>query len=294
MINYPNTFICPKTKTTLVLATDGKTLRNSSEQEPITYEINDIIDFTYPKVLFEQDLKELLAYNDAYQRYDRGVSWVFDSLNSDEASTRQKMITMLGLKPGMKVLEVGAGTGKDSELIIEAISPGGQAFLSDLSPNMLRIAKQRLKPNQVDVNYFIANGTYLPFEDNSFDAIFHFGGINTFSERQAAFEEFNRVVKVGGRIVIGDESVAPWLRHEYTYQTLMTANPMFADNVPFEDLPKNIDNFELHWIFGFAYYVMAYNKTEMAPEVDVNLQIPGKNFEDNWKIRSERNVQKKS
>jgi ubiquinone/menaquinone biosynthesis C-methylase UbiE len=72
----------------------------------------------------------------------------------------------------MKVLEVGAGTGKDSELIIKAIAPGGQAFLSDLSPNMLRLAKQRLQPEEVDVNYFIANGTYLPFEDNTFDAVF--------------------------------------------------------------------------------------------------------------------------
>ncbi|MDI9864030.1 class I SAM-dependent methyltransferase [Flectobacillus longus] len=294
MSNYEQKFICPKTKTALVLAEDGNTLHNTSTEEPISYEINDIVDLTYPKELFEQDRKEQLAYNDAYQRYDRGVTWVFESLNSDEATVRQKMTNLLGLKPGMKVLEVGAGTGKDSELIIKAIAPGGQAFLSDLSPNMLRLAKQRLQPEDVDVNYFIANGTYLPFEDNTFDAVFHFGGINTFSERKEAFEEFNRVVKVGGRVVVGDESVAPWLRDQSSYQTLMSANPMFADQVPLEDLPKNIDNFELHWIFGFGYYVLAFEKTDKTPEVNVNLQIPGKDFEDNWRIRAERNAQKKA
>lgn len=288
MDNYEQNFICPKTKTKLVLSDDGKTLHNTSAKEPLSYEVNDIVDLTYPKELFEQDRKEQMAYNDAYQRYDRGVTWVFESLNSDENINRQKMCSLLHLKPGMKVLEVGAGTGKDSELIIKAISPDGEAFLSDLSPKMLQLAKQRLQPENVDINYFIANGTYLPFEDNTFDAVFHFGGINTFAERKEAFEEFNRVAKVGARIVVGDESVPAWLREEPTYKTLMKANPMFADEVPLNDLPKNIENFELHWIFGFGYYVMGYNKSEKKPEVNVNLQIPGKDFEDNWRLRAEK------
>jgi ubiquinone/menaquinone biosynthesis C-methylase UbiE len=288
MNNYEQNFICPKTKTKLVLSEDGKTLHNTSSDEPISYEIGDILDLTYPKELFEQDRKERVAYDDAFQRYDRGVTWVFESLNSDEQVNRQKMCDLLHLKPGMKVLEVGAGTGKDSELIIKAIAPNGEAYLSDLSPKMLQLAKQRLNPEGVTVNYFIANGTYLPFEDNTFDAVFHFGGINTFAERKEAFEEFSRVAKVGARIVIGDESVPSWLRNEPTYKTLMKANPMFADEVPLQDLPKNIENFELHWIFGFGYYVMGYNKSAISPEVNVNLQIPGKDFEDNWRLRAEK------
>ena len=288
MDNYEQNYICPKTKTELELSADGKTLTNTSIQQPLSYEVNDIVDLTFPKELFEQDRKEQMAYNDAYQRYDRGVTWVFESLNSDEQANREKMCSLLHLKPGMKVLEVGAGTGKDSELIIKAIAPNGEAFLSDLSPKMLQLAKQRLQPDGVTVNYFIANGTYLPFEDETFDAVFHFGGINTFAERKEAFAEFNRVAKVGARIVVGDESVAPWLRNEPSYQTLMKANPMFADEVPFEDLPKNIENFELHWIFGFGYYVMGYNKVDNKPEVNVNLQIPGKDFEDNWRLRAEK------
>jgi ubiquinone/menaquinone biosynthesis C-methylase UbiE len=288
MNNYEQNFICPKTKTKLVLSEDGKTLHNTSSDELISYEIDDILDLTYPKELFEQDRKERVAYDDAFQRYDRGVTWVFESLNSDEQVNRQKMCDLLHLKPGMKVLEVGAGTGKDSELIIKAIAPNGEAYLSDLSPKMLQLAKQRLNPEGVMVNYFIANGTYLPFEDNTFDAVFHFGGINTFAERKEAFEEFSRVAKVGARIVVGDESVPSWLRNEPTYKTLMKANPMFADEVPLQDLPKNIENFELHWIFGFGYYVMGYNKSAINPEVNVNLQIPGKDFEDNWRLRAEK------
>lgn len=208
MSDFFNQIICPKTKTKLVLSADGKTLSNTSTEEPISYDVNNIVDLVYPKELFEQDRKEQVAYNDAHTRYDRGVSWVFESLRANEAATRKAMIALLKLKPGMKVLEVGAGTGRDSAYIIDRVTPGGYVALSDLSPAMLTHAKEKFADKtDVTIDYFIGNGAYLPFEDNTFDAVFHFGGINTFSERAKAFEEFNRVVKIGGRVVVGDESV---------------------------------------------------------------------------------------
>lgn len=294
MNNFFEQLICPKTKTKLVLSADGKTLSNTSTEEPLSYDTNNIVDLVYPKELFEQDRKEQVAYNDAHLRYDRGVSWVFESLRANETATRKQMTGLLKLKPGMKVLEVGAGTGKDSALIIDKITPGGHAVLSDLSPAMLGHAKQKFADKKdVKIDYFIGNGSYLPFEDNTFDALFHFGGINTFAERAKAFEEFARVVKVGGRIVVGDESTAQWLRDQKTYQILMDANPMFADEVPLQDLPKNIKDVNLQWIFGNAYYVLSFRKTKKAPTVNVNLQIPNKDFKDNWRLRAEKNRKKK-
>ena len=136
MSDFFEQLICPKTHTKLVLSTDGKTLNNTSTEEPVSYDVNDIVDLVFPRELFEQDRKEQVAYNDAHTRYDRGVSWVFESLHANEATTRKQMISLLKLKPGMKVLEVGAGTGKDSAFIIDKITPGGHAVLSDLSPAM--------------------------------------------------------------------------------------------------------------------------------------------------------------
>ncbi len=295
MTEFFNQLICPKTHTKLVLSADGKTLSNTSKEEPISYDIyaNGIVDMVYPKELFEQDRKEQVAYNDAYLRYDRGVSWVFESLRANEAATRKQMMSHLKLKKGMKVLEVGAGTGKDSALIIDRITPNGHAVLSDLSPAMLGYAKEKLADKKdVKIDYFVGNGSYLPFEDNTFDALFHFGGINTFAERKKAFEEFARVVKVGGRIVVGDESTAPWLRDQKTYQILMDANPMFADTVPLEDLPKNVKDVRLEWIFGNAFYVLSFRKLKKAPTVNVNLQIPNKTEKDNWRLRAIKNRKK--
>ena len=285
---FLESLVCPLTRTPLTLSADQKTL---TSEDGTVYEVGDtgIVNMLYPKELLPEDAREQYLYDQAFLRYDRGVSWVFETLNhSDEAATRQFFIDLMELKPGMSALEVGAGTGKDSALILDKVRPGGTAVLSDLSPNMLKLAQEKLSTENVDVHYFLGNGSYLPFADNTFDAVFHFGGINTFSERKKAFEELTRVVKPGGKVVVGDESIAPWLRERESYATLLKANPLFRAEVPLEDLPANIESFKLHYVFGNAFYIMEYKVTAMAPEVDIDLPIPGKDFVDTWRLRAEK------
>ncbi len=284
--SFLSSLLTPDTHEALTVSTDGQLL---TAPNGTTYEVLDggIVNMLYPKELLAEDAREQYLYDQAYQRYDRGVSWVFETLDgSDEVATRQFMIGLMNLKPGMTVLEVGAGTGKDSALILEQIKPGGTAVLSDLSPNMLRLATQKLNADDVNIQFLLANGSYLPFADNTFDALFHFGGINTFSERKQAFLEMTRVVRPGGKVVIGDESVAPWLRETETYAMLLKANPLFRAEVPLEDVPANARQFALHYIFGNAFYVMEYVVGETTPVVNVDLPIPGKDFVDTWRIRA--------
>ncbi|MEK3903244.1 class I SAM-dependent methyltransferase [Paenibacillus sp. FSL R7-0179] len=46
----------------------------------------------------------------------------------------------------------------------------------------------------------------LPFQDNSFDSVYHVGGINVFSDPHAAVLEMIRVAKPGTRLMIADET----------------------------------------------------------------------------------------
>ncbi|MDP5120952.1 MAG: methyltransferase type 11, partial [Spirosomaceae bacterium] len=61
MTDFFNQLICPKTKTKLTLSEDGKTLNNTSTDEPISYDVKNIVDLVYPKELFEEDRKEQVA-----------------------------------------------------------------------------------------------------------------------------------------------------------------------------------------------------------------------------------------
>jgi ubiquinone/menaquinone biosynthesis C-methylase UbiE len=283
---FLDALVCPLTNTPLQVTEDGQKLVN---EEGTVYEIGDtgIVNMLYPKELLPEDAREQYLYDQAFLRYDKGVSWMFETLNhSDEKKTREFMISLLNLAPGKTVLEVGSGTGKDSAIILEKIRPGGTAVLSDLSPNMLKLAQEKLDTSDINVHYVLSNGSYLPFEDNTFDAVFHFGGINTFSERKKAFTELARVVKPGGKVVVGDECIAPWLRNEPTYQTLWKANPLFRGDVPLADLPANLEDFKLHWIFGNAFYVLEFVVSENAPQIDIDHPMPGKDFIDNWRVRA--------
>jgi ubiquinone/menaquinone biosynthesis C-methylase UbiE len=46
----------------------------------------------------------------------------------------------------------------------------------------------------------------LPFRDNSFDIVFHVGGINFFSDKQKAIDEMIRVAKENTKLLIADET----------------------------------------------------------------------------------------
>ena len=56
------------------------------------------------------------------------------------------------------------------------------------------------------VELFLGKAEELPFISDSFDSVFHIGGINFFFERKRAIDEMIRVARPGTKIVIADES----------------------------------------------------------------------------------------
>jgi ubiquinone/menaquinone biosynthesis C-methylase UbiE len=196
-----------------------------------------VYDFSYPARLLPSDEEFLQKYDASADRYDEGLCWLFRSFYEDEDDVRGGMIDLLRLQPGNRVLEVGCGTGKDSSHIVRRLGPDGELFALELSPAMLRRAKMRLEHEAAHVEYFVANGAFLPFADHAFDAVFHFGGINEFGEISRALAEMARVVKPGGKVVVGDEGVPPWLRNEEFGKILINANPLYRHHPPLQDLP---------------------------------------------------------
>jgi SAM-dependent methyltransferase len=186
------------------------------------------------------------------------------------------MVDLLGLRPGQRVLETGCGTGKDSELILGRIKPDGALYAQDLSIGMLRVARDKLGADDGSVEFVLSNAAYLPFGDSTFDAAFHFGGVNTFGELRRALAEMARVVRVGGKVVVGDEGIAPWLRRRLFGRILIKANPLYAHRPPLEALPPNASEVGVRWILGNAFYLIEFRVADSPPFVDLDLPIPGK------------------
>lgn len=263
---------------------DGKILEGSFRAGTSSYEVRDgIPDFLYPSELMQNDAEFKQKYDKTADQYDVGLDWLFKSFSEDENTVRSSMLDLLGIKPGDKVLEVGCGTGKDSILIARRLNGRGQLFLQELSIGMLNLCRKRLGDEGYEAEFLTGNGSYLPFPDGYFDAVFHFGGINTFDEKARAFKEFTRVTKSGGTVVVGDESVPPWLREKDFGKILMNANPLYKYEVPLALLPESARNVSVRWLLGNCFYVIRYEVGSGCPPLDVDLPIPGKG--DSLRIR---------
>lgn len=235
-----------------------------------------IPDLVQPRDLQPSDADVQAKYDVGAESYDSGLRWMWRAFSADENTVRNELIDLLELEPGMRVLETGCGTGEDSWRILERLGDTGELFAQDLSGGMLRVARRRLADHHAPHELLLSNASYLPFADKAFDAAYHFGGINTFSERRRALAEMSRVVRTGGKVVFGDEGIAPWQRRKRIGRILINANGLYAHRPPLAELPEDALQVRLKWIISNAFYVVDYRVGDAPPPVDLDLPIPGK------------------
>src|SRR3989344_3972726 len=107
------------------------------------------------------------------------------------------------LKPmkGERILEVGAGSGFFSGVISEMIEESGKLVVSDPSDEQLDGVKDLKKTNIKIVQQGAEN---LNLSENYFDAVWSFGAMHHVFQKQKSLEDFKRVLKKDGRIIIVD------------------------------------------------------------------------------------------
>jgi len=110
------------------------------------------------------------------------------------------IIQLLNAKGSDVVLDVASGTGEPG-LTIATMLSGGKVVITDLSVDMLEIARENAdKRGVVNIETVACDVCELPFADNSFDAISCRFGFMFFPDMLMAAKEMVRVLKPGGRI----------------------------------------------------------------------------------------------
>lgn len=268
-------FICPQTHQALSTIEEpgGKKLKTNNG---IEYKfINGFADLTYPPVLGTRGKETLEFYENRANVYDKFLYQTFKTHNEDEHATRNGFIDKLNLKADSKVLEIACGTGRDSELIAKRLGKKGQLVLQDISPSMLSICKEKLSAHNIDKVFCISNAAYLPFPDKYFDATYSFGGLGEFPDIKRSMAEMVRVTKTGGKIVVGDESMPPWLRNTYFSKVLSKTNPQFLAEVPLKDMPVEARKFTLQWVIGGVFYLIDFEVGDGEPLGNFDYEIEG-------------------
>jgi ubiquinone/menaquinone biosynthesis C-methylase UbiE len=216
---------------------------------------NEILSIVYPEELGGTDAKYNRFYNFAAPLYDLNER-IFGKLLTgvDMLKGRKEIVSFLGIKPGMSLLEVSPGPGVFQEYLRTEIGESSEFVALDLSIEMLRQCQKQNR--KLNIQLIHGNAQYLPFADNSFDALFHFGGINLFNDPEKAINEFIRVVKKDGIVSWGDEGFSPDFKHDLRRKILLRINPGFAK--PHPVIPDSVyDAVENEVYSGLGYLVVA-------------------------------------
>jgi len=121
------------------------------------------------------------------------------------------------------VLDVCAGTG-DLGLEYAARMPTGEVVLADFCPEMLRLAREKVRGGRLNVavRTCVADTTRLPFVDAQFDLSCVAFGMRNVVDRSVGLREMTRVVRRGGRVVVLEFSqpTKRWFRAVYYFYFL--------------------------------------------------------------------------
>jgi SAM-dependent methyltransferase len=108
-----------------------------------------------------------------------------------------RLVEACGIGPGMRVLDVAAGTGNAS---IPAAQAGAEVTASDLTPELFDAGRQRAEAEGVSLEWVEADAEQLPFDDESYDVVMSSIGVMFAPHHQRAADELVRVCRPGGTI----------------------------------------------------------------------------------------------
>ena len=141
-------------------------------------------------------------YNRIAGLYDAGIRLFAYLAGGGEEHFRGEYLRELEVRDGDRVVEVSIGTGAN----LHYLPVKATYFGLDLSWGMLKRCQRNLKRWQLEAELILGNAEELPLSDESFDTVFHVGGINAFNDRAKAICEMTRVARAGTKIVIVDET----------------------------------------------------------------------------------------
>ncbi|MBT9382327.1 class I SAM-dependent methyltransferase [Pseudooceanicola sp. CBS1P-1] len=128
------------------------------------------------------------------------------------------------------VLEIAAGTGAVTRAMAPLLRAGARYVVSDLNEAMLERARMHHPAPVPGMEWQIANALALPFEDDSFDAVFCQFGVMFFPDRVKGFSEVRRVLRPQGRFLFN--SWGPLEENDFSRIAVETLIRLYPDDPP--------------------------------------------------------------
>ena len=119
--------------------------------------------------------------------------------------TRARLLEVLAPRPGERLLEVGPGTGYYSLEVAQRLAPDGALDVFDLQQEMLDHTTRRAAERAIaNISPARGDARELPYPDAAFDGAYLVTVLGEIPDQDAALRELARVLKPGGRLVVGE------------------------------------------------------------------------------------------
>jgi len=203
------------------------------------------------------DLKFQKFYDKMSPVYDPIVRFGSRVLFGGDIAFRGEFARHLELKSRDRVLEVSVGSCGNYPYI-GTFSGNLELFGLDISKNFLNKGLKNIKRWKIEAQLCQGNADNMPYADNSFDCVFHKGGINGFTDKSKALAEMFRVAKPGTLITVSDETENMfYTRKQFKKMGLPNFDELGA---PVDLIPEEAEDVELLQTARGMMYVMKFRK----------------------------------
>lgn len=153
-----------------------------------------------------------------------------DIMARGQARGRQRLIDLLELKPGMRVLDLACGPGTLSKPLAAQVAPDGEVVGVDLAVGMVELARAAGIAN---ARFEVMDIEELVFGDDSFDAAACGHGLQFAPDLSRALREAHRVLRSGSRfaasVPLNDGRQRPWKVLDEVVERWLPPAPVATD-----------------------------------------------------------------
>jgi FkbM family methyltransferase len=156
----------------------------------------------------------------------------FEVESREVYAKRKEIVAACGLRPGMVVADVGAGTGLFTRMFARAVGPTGKVYAADIAPKFVEHVEKICKEAGLkNVRGVVCTPMSAKLPEGSVDLVFICDTYHHFEFPQRTLASLHRALRPGGRLVLVDFQRVPGKSSEWVLGHVRAGQKVFTREV---------------------------------------------------------------
>ena len=173
--------------------------------------------------------------NESYLAPDLDPSkWVerFEREGREVYDHRLRIVETLGLRPGMRVADIGAGTGLFSRLIAKQVGEGGTVFAVDLVPAFVDLIRKRAQADGLaQIKPVLCDERSVNLTEHSIDVAFLCDVYHHFEFPKSSLASIHKALRPGGEFVLVEFRRVPGESSDWVLNHVRAGQDQFTEEI---------------------------------------------------------------